>query len=206
VSHPPQQEFLSPTQAPGTPPQSVEPVPQPKGSNGFAIAALIFGIIGGSVLGLIFGIVGLIRSKKVNSGKAMSWIGIVLSTLWLVGQIIFVVVVVTKVADTVSKANDAGCVAYQTVTTTYSEEKIAADASDPTALMADFSAIATGLNSAASRSESAEAKAAIQAEAGHIQAFVAAVTSGGTADPGFVATLEADDKAIATACGLTLIK
>src|SRR5690242_10931614 len=45
------------------------PQPQPQGGNGFAVASLIFGIIGGSLFGLIFGFLGLSRAAKVGKGK-----------------------------------------------------------------------------------------------------------------------------------------
>jgi hypothetical protein len=199
----------NPVQQPWPPAQPTQEQPpgypqaeQPKGGNGFAVAALIFGIIGGSVLGLIFGILGVARAKKVNRGKAMAWIGIVLSIIWLIGQIAFVVFV----ADKVAKVADPGCQAYQTVTTTYSEAKLTADAADPAKFIADLNGIATGLKDAAGKAKSADAKTAIQAEADHVQALLDAINGGQAPDPGFEAQLNADDKAVADACGLTLVK
>ncbi len=62
--------------APGTPP----------GTSGFAIASLVFGIIGGVLLSVIFGIIALvkIRANPQLRGKWMAVTGLVLSGLWLI--------------------------------------------------------------------------------------------------------------------------
>lgn len=63
-----------------------------KKSNGFAIASLILGILGGVILaivGLILGIVGIKKAKETNSGMGLSIAGIVLSVI----KILLVVVI-----------------------------------------------------------------------------------------------------------------
>lgn len=56
------------------------------GTNGFAIAALVFGIIPICFLGVIFGIVALVQtSKSGQKGKALAITGLVLNVLWVVG-------------------------------------------------------------------------------------------------------------------------
>jgi hypothetical protein len=58
--------------------------PQPQGTNGFAIASLIFGILGGILFAVIFGIVALTQIPKRNQkGKGMAVAGLVLSGVWL---------------------------------------------------------------------------------------------------------------------------
>lgn len=77
-----------------TPPQQyhyqLSPYPQepalsrPRGTNGFAIAALIFGILGGFLLSVIFGIVALVKIRKTGqSGKGLAIAGLALSGVWL---------------------------------------------------------------------------------------------------------------------------
>lgn len=58
--------------------------PQQQGTNGFAIASLIFGILGGILFAVIFGIVALTQIPKRNQkGKGMAVAGLVLSGVWL---------------------------------------------------------------------------------------------------------------------------
>ncbi|MEV0460608.1 DUF4190 domain-containing protein [Catellatospora methionotrophica] len=57
--------------------------PPRSGTNGFAIASLIFGVLGGILFGFIFGFVALSQIKKRNqNGRGMAIAGIVLSSLW----------------------------------------------------------------------------------------------------------------------------
>lgn len=59
--------------------------PSAPGTNGFAIAALVFGIIGGCFLGIIFGIVALVQiGRSGQKGRGMAIAGLVLSGLWIV--------------------------------------------------------------------------------------------------------------------------
>jgi hypothetical protein len=57
--------------------------PQRKGTNGFAIASLIFGVLGGILLGLIFGFVALAQiRRRGQGGKGLAIAGISLSGVW----------------------------------------------------------------------------------------------------------------------------
>jgi len=82
---------------PGQPPQPAYQM-QPTQSNGWGLAALICGILsfctGGitGILAIIFGFVGISRSKKTNSGKGMSIVGLVLGLLTMVGYVVFFLV------------------------------------------------------------------------------------------------------------------
>ncbi|WP_051366409.1 DUF4190 domain-containing protein [Hamadaea tsunoensis] len=58
--------------------------PAKQGTNGFAIASLIFGILGGVLFAVIFGIVALTQIPKRNQGgKGLAITGLVLSVVWL---------------------------------------------------------------------------------------------------------------------------
>lgn len=71
-------------QAYGQPYQQYGQPQVPQKTNGFAVAALILGIIGGHVLAIILGIVALVQIKKTgDKGKGMAITGIVLSIVWI---------------------------------------------------------------------------------------------------------------------------
>lgn len=75
------------------------PPPAPAKTNGFAIAALIFGIIGGVLLSVIFGIVALRQIRqRGDKGRGLAITGFVLSGVWLVIAVVAVVVVVATQA------------------------------------------------------------------------------------------------------------
>lgn len=78
---PPYPQFPPPQQ-----PVPAYPYPPQPGTNGFAIASLVFGLIGGCFLGIAFGIVALTKIKKTGQkGRGMAIAGLVLSALWIVG-------------------------------------------------------------------------------------------------------------------------
>jgi Domain of unknown function (DUF4190)/Septum formation len=97
-----------PPPGPGYPggPQGYPAGPKP-GTNGFAIAALIFGIIGGALLGIIFGFIALSQTKKTGQGgRGMAIAGLVLSGLWILGIVAVIIVAVT----TQAKRDDTGTI------------------------------------------------------------------------------------------------
>ncbi|MDF8266059.1 DUF4190 domain-containing protein [Luteipulveratus flavus] len=57
----------------------------PQGTNGFAIAGFVLGLIGGCLLGLIFSIIGLVQIKKRGGrGRGLAIAGLCLSIAWTV--------------------------------------------------------------------------------------------------------------------------
>lgn len=63
-------------------PQSGPP-PQPRSTNGFAIAALIFGLIGGAIFSVVFGFIALRQIRRTGQdGRGMAITGLILSALW----------------------------------------------------------------------------------------------------------------------------
>lgn len=78
------------------------PPPPPQTTNWWAIAALIFGVIGGVLISVVCGVVGLKKAKQGRGGRGMAIAGLVLSALWLVIGIAIVALVVAnedKIAD-----------------------------------------------------------------------------------------------------------
>lgn len=75
---------------PGSPPASA------RGTDGFAIAALIFGLIGGVLLSVIFAIVALRRIRRNGTGgRGLAIAGLVLSGLWALAVVAVIVLAVT---------------------------------------------------------------------------------------------------------------
>ena len=76
--------------------QAYPPPQQQAGTNGFAIAALILGILGVVFLSVIFGIIALVQIKRRGQrGRGMAIVGLVFSALWtllVVGLVILAVV------------------------------------------------------------------------------------------------------------------
>ena len=84
-------------------PQSTPYYPPPmqrRRTNGFAIAALVFGILGGVPLAVVFGIVALVQIPKRNqNGKGMAVAGLVLAGVWTLAIAAAIVAVVLTSAD-----------------------------------------------------------------------------------------------------------
>jgi hypothetical protein len=76
------------------PPQQQKP-----GTNGFAIASLIFGIIGGVLLGFIFGFIALSQTKRTGqNGRGLALAGVILSSLWTILIVVAIILAVTTSA------------------------------------------------------------------------------------------------------------
>ncbi|MDH6108919.1 hypothetical protein P3T36_006288 [Kitasatospora sp. MAP12-15] len=172
----------------------VAPVPE-QGKNGFAVAALVFGILGGIPLALIFGIVGLVRSKKAGKGKVMSWIGILLALLWIVP--------IALLVPHVLKATDAGCLSA-TASVTSSADKLNADGNDPAAMKADLQNVVTQLNGDAGKAGNSAARTSIQALAGDYQQLLDSLTNGTAPSSDLTDRMTADANKVDSACGKTV--
>jgi uncharacterized membrane protein YvbJ len=62
-------------------------------TSGFAIAALVLGILGVSVLAIIFGAIGINQTGKDPNlkGRGMAVAGLVLGILWLIGVVFWII-------------------------------------------------------------------------------------------------------------------
>lgn len=85
--------------------------PPPPGTNGLAIASLIFGILGGAfLLGFIFGFIALAKTKKTGqAGRGMAIAGIVLNAVWVV---IWAVIIIFAVSAVKTVINTSGAPGY----------------------------------------------------------------------------------------------
>ena len=94
---------------PGYPP----PPAQKPGTNGFAIASLIFGIIGGVLLGFIFGFIALSQTKRTGqNGRGLALAGVILSSMWTIGIVLAIILAVTTSAtrDTGGSVTEGGSI------------------------------------------------------------------------------------------------
>ena len=206
---PPQQQggaYGAPSQSGGygLPQQGANPAgfgypsePPVKGSNGFATAALIFGIIPAIPLGIGFGIAGLVRAAKVQSGKVRSWVGIILAVLWLIPTII----VGAYLGSHVSKALDPGCIAGKDAITNIADKKMKADEGNVDALLKDMEDLVTQLNDAAAKSKNDAARTAIKKLADDFNEEVTTVKSGKVPSDAWEKRMETDAQAVDDACG-----
>jgi hypothetical protein len=176
---------------PGQVPGAFMPPEPPKRTNGFAIAGLILGILPTPLFGLIFSIIGLVKSKTYRSGKAMSWIGIVLSILWIIP--------IAVATPYIVKASDPGCVAVESNIAALNT-KISADAGNTQAFKTDLQTMIADLQDGAAKTHSDSARAAMNAMAADVQQVLNALNGTGTADAA-LGRLESDGNAIDSACG-----
>jgi hypothetical protein len=178
------------------PPYGYPPANNQNQGNGFAVAALVLGIIPTGVLGIIFGILGLIRAGKVGGkGRVMSWIGLILSVLWIVGASVIVVLVAT----TVAKSANPGCVSAIVAAGDGSEFEKANG--DPVAIEAQLKTTIAGLNTAAAQSTNPDATTAIKALANDYQDLLDSMTSEQGPSDELFTKITTDAGAVDKACG-----
>jgi hypothetical protein len=104
----PPQEQQPPPPPPGFPQQQPYQYVQVRPSNGFAVAAMVLGIVGAvfglipltapvaficGLLGVIFGLIGISRARKVGVGMGMGVAGLVLGIVAVVLSIVGFVIV-----------------------------------------------------------------------------------------------------------------
>jgi len=78
------------------------PPPQPRSTNGWAIASLVLGIFGGVLLSVIFGIIALSQTKGGRqAGRGMAIAGLVISAAWILVGVVAVVLVMVFARGTV---------------------------------------------------------------------------------------------------------
>ncbi|MCM2426271.1 DUF4190 domain-containing protein [Streptomyces sp. RKAG337] len=174
------------------PDRGPELIPPPT-SNGFAVASLVLGIIGGTVLSLILGVVGLRRARNGGPGKVMSWFGIGLSIAWIVP--------IAYLLPHLVKASDPGCRAVQATLKTYSPAAIKGDRNDLPKFRADISAMTEQFSVAAEKSDDAKTRTAITKYAQDYQEMVDALDGKHALDLELGTRIDEDGKALDSACG-----
>ena len=97
-----QPSYQAPYQAP---PYAQQPPPA-RTTSGFAVASLVFGILGGVLFSVIFGIIALGRTKAGGQrGRGMAIAGLALSGVWVAIFAVAIVLAVLSPTNTVSARN-----------------------------------------------------------------------------------------------------
>ena len=195
---PPQQQYGQPAYGGGYP--SAPPAPQ---SYPLAVVALILGILPTGLIGLIVGIIALIRAGKVGVGKAMSWIGIILSVLWMVGGIAITVAALSSdtVQTAIANANprqDPGCVAAETNLPAKSDA-LQSGSTDPAAAATAIQGIIDELKADEAKTKVPAAKTAMENFRHDLESLQSGLATGNV-DPNLVSKLTTDGAAIDAAC------
>lgn len=111
-----------PQTAPAAPPPSpfyaapYTPPPKP-GTNGFAVAALVFGLLGGVLLSVLFGVLALVQiRRRPQAGKGAAIAGLALSATWVVlGVGVAVILALTADSGADSTVADNGQVSVDEI-------------------------------------------------------------------------------------------
>jgi hypothetical protein len=91
------------------PPTPTPTQTQSRGTNGFAIAALVLGLVGGSVLAIIFGAIGMKQCReRGQDGRGLAIAGLVLG---IVGTVFWIIVIIAAASSTATCWNGYGYVA-----------------------------------------------------------------------------------------------
>lgn len=102
-----QPPYQAPYQPPYQPPNYAQQLPpRAQTTSGFAVASLVFGILGGVLLSVIFGIIALGRTKPGGQrGRGMAIAGLILSGVWVAIIAVAIVFAVLSPTNTVSARN-----------------------------------------------------------------------------------------------------
>jgi hypothetical protein len=168
-----------------------------KPTNGFAVAGLVFGIVGGCLFGLIFGILGLFRASKVGGrGRTLSWIGIGLSVLWVAGIAVSAPALKVEFDRLNNPACDSALAAQDTVSGTIIDAN-----SNLGTIEVTLRAAIADIQRAEAQSTNAEATSAMRAIAADYQELFDAVLAGQRPAAGLGNRIDVDGQALNRACG-----
>jgi hypothetical protein len=203
--------FFDETAPPAAPPASsarppgyADGKPRP---NGAAVAALVFGICGGSVLAIVLGFIGRARAKTAGRGRAMATTGLVLGVIWLAVEAGVIVAAMhpgvrdTAKPPTASTATvmDPGCaVAEGSAAATTME--VDARAGNVTKLVTDFHAMAGQMTAAQAKTARPAAAAAMKQFAADLTTYAGSLSKGQAFTQAEINKFVADAGAVDTAC------
>ena len=201
-------DSAAPTAAPpapsGRPPGYADGKPRP---NGAAVAALVFGMVGASVLAIVLGFIGRARAKTAGRGRAMATTGLVLGVIWLAveGGAIAVAThsglphAAAHHTTSTPKVMDPGCAAVEGSGAAATMEADA-KAGDVTKLAADFRTMATQLTAAQAKTTRPVAATAMKQFAADLTTYAAALSKGQAFTQAEINRFVADAGAVDQAC------
>jgi hypothetical protein len=175
--------------------------------NGAAVAALVFGIVGASVLAIVLGLLGRARAKTAGRGRAMATTGLVLGLIWLAveGGAIAVAThsgrpqAAAQHTTSTPKVMDPGCAAVEGSGAAATMEADA-KAGDVTKLVTDFRAMATQLNAAQAKTARPVAATAMKQFAADLTTYAASLGKGQAFTQAEINKFVADAGAVDRAC------
>ncbi len=187
--------YGQPSSTPGAP---YSQPPAQKGSNGLAVAALILGILPTGLIGLIVGILAIVKAAKTGAGKAMAWIGTILSILWIAGlTLILVAVMSSDTVQTAVKRMDPGCVSFESQSALANRMQ---NETDPAAMKKDIQQVLTELKADQAKTKSADVRSAMAALQKDFEDLQTAMETGNVPSD-LIDRLGTDGTAVDTACG-----
>jgi len=176
--------------------------------NGAAVAALVFGIFGGSVLAIVLGFIGRARAKTVGRGRAMATTGLVLGVIWLAVEGGAVAVIHSGIhgsaehpATTTATATvmDPGCAAAEGSGAAATMEADA-KAGNVTKLVIDFRTMASQMTAAQAKTARPAAAAAMKQFAADLTTYAASLSKGQAFTQAEINKFVADAGAVDKAC------
>lgn len=199
-------EAAPPAAPPATsarPPGYVDGKPPP---NGAAVAAIVFGIFGASVLAIVLGFIGRARAKAVGRGRAMATTGLVLGMIWLVVEGGVVAAMQTGVrghaehpTTSTTAVMDPGCAAVEGSTAAATMEADA-KAGDVKKLVTDFRTMASLMTTAQATTARPAAAAAMKQFATDLTTYAALLNKGQGFTEAEINKFVADAGAVDRAC------
>ena len=177
--------------------------------NGAAVAALVFGIFGGSVLAIVLGFIGRARAKTAGRGRAMATTGLVLGVIWLAVEGGVIVAAThsgvrgTAKPQTTSTATatvlDPGCAMAEGSAAAATMEADAR-AGNVTKLVTDFRTMASLMTAAQAKTARPAAAAAMKQFAADLTTYAASLSKGQAFTQAEINKFVADAGAVDKAC------
>jgi hypothetical protein len=175
--------------------------------NGAAVAAIVFGIVGGSVLAIVLGFIGRARAKTAGRGRAMATTGLVLGVIWLAVEG-GVIVAATHSGvrgsakhptTTTTTVLDPGCAAAEGSGAAATMEADA-KAGNVTKLVTDFHTMASLMTAAQAKTARPAAAAAMKQFAADLTTYAASLSKGQAFTQAEINKFVADAGAVDRAC------